>query len=170
MSNRIHVLIDGEQFGPYPEVEFRQHLADRKILRSDPVWREGLADWVSAEKLLGMLDLGRQHAAPAPATVESIVARTKSAAEQGDAEAQFQLGLIFEKGDGVAPLDLAKAVKWFRKAAQQGHAAAQFHLSLALIAGKGVASSDAEALQWLHAAAESDLAEAQYLLGRKLAN
>src|SRR5262245_38946759 len=41
MSRRIHVLINGEQFGPYPENEFRQHLIDRKILRSDLVWREG---------------------------------------------------------------------------------------------------------------------------------
>ena len=52
MSNRIHVLINGEQFGPYPEPEFRQHVADRKILRSDLVWREGLVDWIPAGELL----------------------------------------------------------------------------------------------------------------------
>ena len=41
MSNRVHVLINGEPFGPYPEVEFRQHIQDRKILKSDLAWREG---------------------------------------------------------------------------------------------------------------------------------
>ena len=40
-------------------------------------------------------------------------------AEQGDADAQFNLGTMYGIGLGV-PQDFAKAVKWYRKAAEQG--------------------------------------------------
>ena len=43
------------------------------------------------------------------------------AAEQGDADAQNNLGVMYRNGKGV-PQDDAEAVKWYRKAAEQGHA------------------------------------------------
>ena len=52
------------------------------------------------------------------------------AAEQGDAEAQFNLGAMYANGAGVE-LDIVEAVKWYRKAAEQGHATAQCNLALA---------------------------------------
>ncbi len=39
-------------------------------------------------------------------------------AEQGVAEAQFNLGNMYDKGRGV-PQDYAEAVQWYRKAAEQ---------------------------------------------------
>jgi TPR repeat protein len=39
-------------------------------------------------------------------------------AEQGDAEAQYYLGLMYDRGQGV-PQDHAEAVKWLRRAAEQ---------------------------------------------------
>ena len=48
-------------------------------------------------------------------------------AEQGDAAAQFMLGWMYEKGEGVEQ-DNAKAVQWYRLAAKQGDAAAQYNL------------------------------------------
>jgi TPR repeat protein/CHAT domain-containing protein len=53
-------------------------------------------------------------------------------AERGDAEAQFNLGLMYQKGEGVAQNDV-EAAKWFRKAAEQGHAAASGSLGWLLI-------------------------------------
>jgi TPR repeat protein len=47
----------------------------------------------------------------------------RKAAEQGDAGAQYNLGLCHEIGRGVAQ-DEAEAVSWYAKAAEQGHAAA----------------------------------------------
>ena len=44
-------------------------------------------------------------------------------AEQGYAKAQFNLGLMYAKGQGV-PQDYKQAVKWYTKAAEQGVAAA----------------------------------------------
>ena len=49
-------------------------------------------------------------------------------AEQGDAHAQHNLGVMYEDGRGGLPKDDAKAVKWYRKAADQGHAAAHYKL------------------------------------------
>ncbi len=52
----------------------------------------------------------------------------RNAAEQGHADAQFNLGTMYANGDGV-PEDDATAMKWYRKAAEQRHAHAQFMLS-----------------------------------------
>ena len=48
-------------------------------------------------------------------------------AEQGDADAQSNLGLMYAEGDGV-PQDYAEAVRWYQLAAEQGHAGAQARL------------------------------------------
>ena len=51
----------------------------------------------------------------------------RKAAEQGYAEAQYELGNCYEKGWSVAQ-DYQEAVKWYRKAAEKGHAKAKARL------------------------------------------
>jgi TPR repeat protein len=59
---------------------------------------------------------------------ENLVAESfRKAAEQGDAEAQYNLGNAYHYGRGVAQ-DYAEAVKWWRKATEQGSATAQYSL------------------------------------------
>ncbi len=48
-------------------------------------------------------------------------------AEQGVAEARYNLGVMYEKGHGVLQDD-AEAVRWYRKAAEQGYAKARYNL------------------------------------------
>ncbi len=48
----------------------------------------------------------------------------RKAAEQGDADAQHNLGWMYANGKGVIEND-KEAVKWYRKAAEQGHTKAQ---------------------------------------------
>ncbi len=48
-------------------------------------------------------------------------------AEQGHADAQFNLGVMYSQGQGVSQ-DYAESVKWYRKAAEQEHASAQINL------------------------------------------
>ena len=50
-------------------------------------------------------------------------------AEQGDARAQFNLGLMYDNGEGV-PQDYKSALKWYTLAAEQGHADALYNLGL----------------------------------------
>ena len=79
----------------------------------------------------------------APDTITEIRRR----AEQGHAEAQFNLGTMYANADGV-PKNDAEAVKWYRLAAEQGHAAAQFNLGLRYAYGAGVLKDEAEAVRW----------------------
>jgi uncharacterized protein len=59
-------------------------------------------------------------------------------AEGGEAQAQFALGYMYVRGNGVAP-DPAQAASWYRKAADQGYAIAQIGLSDLYSEGKGIA-------------------------------
>jgi TPR repeat protein len=76
-----------------------------------------------------------------------------SAAEQGDARAQFKLGWMYERGLGV-PQDNAEAVRWYRAAAEQGNTSAQSNLGFMYQRGLGVPQDYAEAVRWYRAAAE----------------
>ncbi len=84
--------------------------------------------------------------------------------EQGDADAQNNLGLMYRKGQGV-PQNYAEAAKWFRLGAEQGDAAAQNNLGLMYDTGDGVPQDYAEAEKWWRLAAEQGSAEAQFNLG-----
>ena len=65
-------------------------------------------------------------------------------ANQGIAEAQFNLGLIYDNGEGVRQ-DYSKAAQWYEKAANQGIAEAQFNLGLKYNNGEGVRQDKATA-------------------------
>jgi TPR repeat protein len=56
----------------------------------------------------------------------NLLNSTRKLADQGNAEAQYNLGLMYEQGRGVQQDDV-KAVKWFQKAAYQGDAIAQYN-------------------------------------------
>ena len=60
-----------------------------------------------------------------------------SLAEQGNAKAQFNLGVMYEVGQGVKQDDF-EAVKWYRQAAEQGEANAQAILGFSYLLGKGI--------------------------------
>ena len=62
---------------------------------------------------------------------------TFQVAKQGNAKAQFNLGLMYYNGQGVRQ-DYVQIVKWFRKAAEQGFAQAQFNLGVMYDNGQGV--------------------------------
>ena len=87
------------------------------------------------------------------------------AAEQQNAEAQYNLGLMYSIGLGVAE-DEKVAVDWCRKAAEQGLALAQFELGVMYAGGLlGVAKDEKVAVDWYRKAAEQGLASAQFELG-----
>ena len=77
----------------------------------------------------------------------------KLAAEQGDVEAQYNLGLTYANGEGV-PQDLEAALKWWKLAAEQGSADAQSDLGVMDQSGIGVPQDYKEALKWNKLAGE----------------
>ena len=76
----------------------------------------------------------------------------KPLAEQGYANAQYNLGVMYDKGQGV-PRDYAEAAKWYRKAAEQGKAKAMNNLGLMYGTGRGVPQDYVQAHMWFNLAA-----------------
>ena len=104
----------------------------------------------------------------------------RKAANQGHADAQYNLAMVCQggrriydaqhndisvmhyKGKGVPEHDMEEAVKWLRKAAEQGHAWAQCELGEIYCTGSGGVRRDyVEGEKWLRQAAEKGHAEAQ---------
>jgi TPR repeat protein len=92
------------------------------------------------------------------------LAKYRKAAEQGDAAAQFIMGLVYFDGRGVAQDD-RQAEAWYRKSAEQGYASAQVNLGLMYFFGRGVSKDDQQAVAWLRKAADKGNAFGQYGLG-----
>src|ERR1035437_9248012 len=69
----------------------------------------------------------------------------RKAADQGNAYAQNTLGLIYDRGEGVAQ-DYVEAIKWYRKAADKGFEPAYFNLGVKYDNGQGVAQNFTEAV------------------------
>ena len=89
-------------------------------------------------------------------------------AEQGDAAAQYNLGLMYYTGQGV-PQDYKEAVKWYRLSAEQGYAEGQYNLGVIYHEGQGVGQGVPqdyiEGLKWYRLAAKQGFTHAQLNLG-----
>lgn len=97
-----------------------------------------------------------------PIDYERAALLFRELAQQGNAEAQFALGAMFQNGQGV-PQNYMEAVKWYQKSAMGNHPAGQFLLGLALKEGSGLPRDRVEAFKWLQLAAEGD---AKYIEAR----
>ena len=78
------------------------------------------------------------------------------AAEQGNADAQYALGGMYDQGQGVHQ-DYAQAVQWFRKAAEQGNVEAQHNLGAVYANGQGVRRNHKIAKEWFGKACDNGL-------------
>ena len=83
-------------------------------------------------------------------------------AEQGNRDAQHNLGVMYGKGQGV-PQDYAKAMAWYRKAAEQGLADAQHNLGVLYDKGNGVPQDYVMAHKWWNLAAAKGVKKAASL-------
>ena len=95
----------------------------------------------------------------------TAVKEFRAVAEQGDTDAQYNLGFMYDVGKGVVQDYKKEAVKWYRKAADQGHTSAQYNLGFMYDGGKGVVQDYKEAIKWYRTAAEQGHAKAQFKLG-----
>src|SRR6202035_3547144 len=87
------------------------------------------------------------------------------AAQQDWPDAQYRLGVMYEKGIGTGK-DVAKAVQLYRSAAEHGYAEAQNLMGILYSTGSnGVTEDDKQALDWFQKAADQGLAKAQKNLG-----
>jgi hypothetical protein len=91
---------------------------------------------------------------------DAAVSMWQPFAQDGDADAMFNMGQAYKLGRGVA-LDKAIASDWYNRAAVKGHLPAQANLGILLFQ----ATEKAEAVRWLKAAADRGEMRAQYVLG-----
>jgi TPR repeat protein len=85
-------------------------------------------------------------------------------AEQGEADAQYKVGTMYDHGFGVLR-NCVEAMKWYRKAADQSYADAQYKLGQMYAVGRGAPQDSAEAMKWYRKAADQGHTDAQYNLG-----
>lgn len=86
-------------------------------------------------------------------------------AEKGHTGAQYSLGLMYERGDGV-PQDHAKAFELWKRGAGKGDTVIQEALGERYREGRSIRRNYAEAMKWYRKAAEQGSVKAQYRLGQ----
>lgn len=75
MNDNWFVLIDGQQMGPYPEVDFRQYVQEGRITGEMLVWAEGMPEWLPANQVPGLIPQ-QPEVSPAPAKVAATTSWT----------------------------------------------------------------------------------------------
>ena len=96
--------------------------------------------------------------------MDEVVRLWEGAAEQGFKEAQYNLGVIYDHGQGV-DVNYKKAIEWYEKVAEQGYADAQYNLGVMYYHGHGVDVNYKKAIEWYEKAAKQGDADAQNNLG-----
>ena len=119
-------------------------------------------DQREARRLYSIAALGGHEAAQQKLDVLNVQNTDKSvvidwylpAAQEGDTEAQYNLGFMYETGWGV-PENTTEAIRWYREASEMQHDVAQLRLAMMTIVGVGVKSSMRDGLELLHQSAEN---------------
>jgi TPR repeat protein len=133
----------------------------RKDLSTARTWLARAAEQGhnGAEKLLALIDAQEN----AKRNEKSAIQTLTSAANNGDADAQYKLASVYLNGNNGFEADREQALKWFRAAAAQNHAEAQFQTGMMNFNPESLENESAE--RWLVNAAENDHTEAAYFLG-----
>jgi TPR repeat protein len=116
----------------------------------------GVADEREDQLRAGIAAMGRQHYATAMRAWYDL-------AEAGDAEAQNNIGYLYEEGLGVAQ-QYDVAMDWYRRAAESGSVEAEHNLGMMYVGGRGVAKSWSQGLIHFRKAAEQGLVESRYMI------
>ncbi len=101
--------------------------------------------------------IGQQYGEQSSAYLNYVIEK----AEQGDSEAQFQMGKCYEYGTNDLHEDYATAVQWYQKSADQGHAEAQNKIGTYHFRQKNYK----EAMKYYGNAAAAGSANARYNMG-----
>jgi TPR repeat protein len=120
--------------------------------------------WLRASHLvavsIGLLFPASCIAQPPATSQNELLTR----AQTGDSDAQYQLGLLYERGSTDIPKDYSKALEWFRRSAEKGNPKAETALGIAYGHGYGVVEDDRAAFNWFYKAALKGYPAAQHNL------
>ena len=165
--------------GDLPRIPDRLSTVELSRLRLRHALEVARTDFSMAARIIrkhhrGEVNLAKEYEDKAAQLQREEIRALHDAAEQGDAEAQLELGLAYQDGWGV-PQDDVQAAKWWLRAAEQGKwrrdafyglGDAQYVLGEAYHEGRGVPQDDALAVKWWlravqqgHWGAEAELVE-----------
>ncbi|MCU1305872.1 MAG: hypothetical protein JWN45_567 [Acidobacteriaceae bacterium] len=144
------------------------------------LYRDGLLVQRDHAAYLQWINLSAGHGYPAAETelgseyalngkpAEAIAWFDKAVA-QDNVDAQYNLGLIYAKGEGTPEnhSNMERAIPFFRKAAIQNHAAAQYILALAYHEGTGIERDEEQCKKWIVASAEQGYNKAQFSMAAR---
>jgi len=125
-----------------------------------PVCKNALKQFPNSRRLA--FQLGRAY--DKIRDFNSAITQYRTVADRGYAPAQYNLGIKYYRGEGIAKNERT-AVDWYRKAAEQGYAPAQSNLGTMYLYGQGVAKDDAQAAIWYRKAADHGNGHSQVVLG-----
>ena len=94
----------------------------------------------------------------------------QKAAEQGIANAQYNIGYLYDWGQGGLSQNRVEAIKWYKKASGQGNGEASLRLGAMYMYAVGVEKDEKEAIVWYKKAAEQENKEAMERLGDYYSN
>lgn len=93
-----------------------------------------------------------------PQNYDEAIHSFRSASELGNADARFNLGIMYSEGEGVVQ-SYSEAAKWFRLAAGQGHDVAQFYMGIYYETGTGLPQNYTLAHMWYNIASANGISE-----------
>ncbi|MFY9398624.1 MAG: tetratricopeptide repeat protein [Desulfomonilia bacterium] len=125
------------------------HPRARTLLESDK-WLLYLDEKAHSEEERPSQD---KHASTSSGVTRQQVDEYIRKAQQGDVDAQYNLGVIYYHGEGVTR-DFEEALSWFQKAAEQDDADAQYNLGFMYGRGEGVKKDQTLSMQWFKRAAD----------------
>ena len=136
----VVAMVVGYLVGPVIEKRISPEASQRSLVKSAEA-----ASTVSGQSS------ANQRSADRGSTSQRAQAKSlpdlRKLAGQGDADAQWQMGVRYHNGEGV-PRDDVQAMQWFLRAADQGHVTAQATLGAYYWAGRGVPQDLSKAYFW----------------------
>jgi TPR repeat protein len=139
--------------------------ASARANSDDPAVQAELQKQAKGGDVAAMMALAQACAEAQPPRSKDSVSWLLLAAKQNHAQAQYNLGIHYLTGVGVAKKDEVKAVEWLSKAAEQNHAGAQYNLGVFYLEGRGVEQDFVAAVKWFRKAAAQNHPTAQHNLG-----
>jgi TPR repeat protein len=102
--------------------------------------------------------------APKRSEIDDSLVAIRFRAKDGDADAQYKLGRMYEQGTTEVDRNKSEAFRWYNAAAAQGHRDAQYRLGLAYLFGEGTLQNSATAAMWFKRAKANKQPAATVLL------
>ncbi|RUL70890.1 tetratricopeptide repeat protein [Dyella choica] len=128
-------------------------------------YKDASCSWVTPLAAASKFKLvSRSKVLPVQQPIRSLD-ELERAADAGNSDAQYLLGRVYMRAEGVVR-NRNLSVWWMRKAAEQGHAHAQYELGECLYGGRGALMDTQEAAHWYRQAAEQGHTSAQLTMSK----